>query len=282
MDRAIPLVFVVLWSTGFIGSKLGIPHIEPITFLVVRFAIVVPIFVVWAWLARAPWPPLSRWGDVATVGILLHGFYLGGVFVSIAWGLPAGISALIVGAQPLLTAAVIGKLTGERVSARQWLGLALGFAGVAAVLWEKLGFENVPLGAVWPSVVGLLGITFGTLYQQRRGGGIHLATGGVIQYSAVLIALIPIMLIFETMEIDWAPELIFAMAWLILVLSVGAVSLLMLLARRGAAAKTASLFYLVPPCTAAVAWPLFGEALGVLAAAGMAVTALGVYLVRKS
>jgi drug/metabolite transporter (DMT)-like permease len=282
MDRAIPLVFVLLWSTGFIGSKLGIPHIEPITFLVVRFAIVVPLFVVWALLARAPWPPLARWGDVALVGILLHGFYLGGVFISIAWGLPAGISALIVGAQPLLTAAVVGKLTGERVSARQWLGLALGFAGVAAVLWEKLGVEGVPLAAVWPSVVGLLGITFGTLYQQRRGGGIHLATGGVIQYAAVLLALIPLMLAFETMEIDWAPELIFAMGWLVLVLSVGAVSLLMLLARRKAAAKTASLFYLVPPCTAAVAWPLFGEALGLLAVAGMAVTALGVYLVRKA
>jgi drug/metabolite transporter (DMT)-like permease len=282
MDRAVPFVFVVLWSTGFIGSKLGIPHIEPITFLVVRFAIVVPLFVVWAWVANAPWPPISRWGDVALVGLLLHGFYLGGVFVSIAWGLPAGISALIVGTQPLLTAALVGRLTGERVSARQWGGLALGFAGVAAVLWEKLGFEGVALGAVWPSVVGLLGITFGTLYQQRRGGGIHLATGGVIQYTAVLIALIPLMLAFETMEIDWAPELIFAMGWLVLVLSVGAVSLLMLLARRGAAAKTASLFYLVPPCTAAVAWPLFGEALGLLAAAGMAVTALGVYLVRKA
>lgn len=282
MDRAIPLVFVVLWSTGFIGSKLGMPHIEPITFLVVRFAIVVPIFLLWAWLARAPWPPLERWGHVAAVGILLHGFYLGGVFVSIAWGLPAGLSALIVGAQPLLTAALVGKLTGEKVSARQWLGLALGFAGVAAVLWEKLGFENVPLAAVWPSVVGLLGITFGTLYQQRHGGRIHLATGGVIQYAAVLIALIPLMLAFETREIDWAPELVFAMGWLVLVLSVGAVSLLMLLARRGAAAKTASLFYLVPPCTAAFAWPLFGETLGLLAAAGMAVTALGVYLVRKS
>lgn len=282
MDRAVPLVFVVLWSTGFIGSKLGIPHIEPITFLVVRFAIVVPLFVLWAWMARAPWPPRARWGDVALVGILLHGFYLGGVFISIAWGLPAGISALIVGAQPLLTAAMVGKLTGERVSARQWLGLALGFAGVAAVLWEKLGVEGVPLAAVWPSGVGLLGITFGTLYQQRRGGGIHLATGGVIQYAAVLIVLVPLMLAFETMEIDWAPELIFAMAWLVLVLSVGAVSLLMLLARRKAAAKTASLFYLVPPCTAAVAWPLFGEALGMLAVAGMAVTALGVYLVRKA
>jgi drug/metabolite transporter (DMT)-like permease len=282
MDRAIPLVFVALWSTGFIGSKLGLPYVEPISFLTLRFAIVVPIFLAWAWIARAPWPPRERWGHIAAVGFLLHGVYLGGVFVSIAWGLPAGLSALIVGAQPLLTAALAGRLMGETVSARQWLGLALGFAGVAAVLWEKLALEGVPLVSVWPSVAGLLGITFGTLYQQRHGAGVHLATGGVIQYAAVLIALIPLMLVFETMAIDWAPELVLAMAWLVLVLSVGAVSLLMVLARRGAAAKTASLFYLVPPCTAAIAWPLFGETLGLAAIAGMAVTALGVYLVRKS
>jgi drug/metabolite transporter (DMT)-like permease len=281
MAHLVPLVFVVLWSTGFIGSKAGLPYIEPLTFLVVRFAIVTPLFVVWSLASWAPWPRGRQALHVAVVGALLHGVYLGGVFVSISWGLPAGVSALIVGLQPLLTAGFI-RMLGERVSARQWLGLGLGFVGVGAVLWEKLGFDGIPLAAIWPSVAGLFGITFGTLYQQRFCGKVHLATGGVVQYAAATLVLIPAMLAFETRVIDWTPQLVGALAWLILVLSMGAISLLMLLARRGAAAQTASLFYLVPPTTALMAWGLFGEVLGFLALAGMALTAFGVYLVRKS
>ncbi len=281
MAHLVPLVFVALWSTGFIGSKAGLPYIEPLTFLVVRFAIATPLFVVWSLAARAPWPRGRQALHVAVVGAALHGVYLGGVFVSISWGLPAGVSALIVGLQPLLTAAIIRAL-GEAVTPRQWLGLGLGFVGVGAVLWEKLGFDAIPLAAVWPSVIGLFGITFGTLYQQRFCRNVNLATGGVIQYAAATLVLVGPMFAFETRIIDWTPQLVGALAWLILVLSMGAISLLMLLARRGAAAQTASLFYLVPPTTALMAWVLFGEVLGILALAGMALTAFGVYLVRKS
>jgi drug/metabolite transporter (DMT)-like permease len=278
---AAPFVFVVLWSTGFIGSKLGIPYAEPVTFLVVRFAAVIAIFAAVVIATRAPWPERHLWVHVAIVGVALHGFYLGGVFVSIAWGLPAGVSALIVGVQPLLTATVVGPLLGERVSMRQWIGLWLGLAGVIAVLWEKLAFEGIPLVAVWPSVAALGGIAFGTLYQKRRCPNVDLRTGAVIQYVAATAFLLPFALTFETMAIRWTAEFVVAMGWLVVVLSVGAVSLLMVLVRQGAAAKVASFFYLVPPGTAVAAWLLFGETLGLLAFAGMAVAAVGVALVQR-
>ena len=278
---AAPFVFVVLWSTGFIGSKLGIPYAEPVTFLVVRFAMVLAVFAPLVLLTKAPWPVPRLLAHVAVVGVALHGVYLGGVFVSIAWGLPAGVSAVIVGLQPLLTATVVGPLLGERVNARQWIGLWLGLAGVVAVLWEKLAFEGVSFASVLPSVAGLLGITFGTLYQKRHCPGVDLRTGAVVQYAAATLFLLPFALTFETMAIRWTAEFAFAMGWLVLVLSVGAVSLLMVLVRQGAAAKVASFFYLVPPCTAVAAWLLFGETLGLLALAGMAVAAVGVALVQR-
>jgi drug/metabolite transporter (DMT)-like permease len=278
---AAPFVFVALWSTGFIGSKLGLPYAEPVTFLVARFAMVIAIFALAVLVARPPFPKGRMLFHVAVVGVALHAVYLGGVFVSIGWGLPAALSALIVGMQPLLTATVAGPLLGERVGRRQWLGLWLGLAGVLAVLWEKLAFEGVPGAAVLPSVVGLLGITFGTLYQKRFCPNVDLRSGALVQYVAATALLLPVAWTFETMAIRWTPEFLFAMGWLVLVLSVGAVSLLMVLVRQGAAAKVASFFYLVPPCTAAVAVPLFGETLGGLALAGMALAACGVALVQR-
>ncbi len=278
---AAPAVFVLLWSTGFIFSKLGMPYTQPLTFLVVRFAIVVALFGAFCAIVRAPFPPRAQWPHVAVVGIALHGLYLGGVFVSIDWGLPAGISALVVGLQPLLTGAVVGRLLGERVGIRQWLGLWLGLAGVLAVLWEKLALEGVATAAVWPSVVGLFGITVGTLYQKRYCPNVDVRSGAVLQYGAALAVLLPVALIFEPMTVVWSTNMVIAMGWLVVVLSVGAVSLLMVLVRQGAAAKVASLFYLVPPTTAVFAWLLFGETLGTLALVGMAVAAVGVALVQK-
>jgi drug/metabolite transporter (DMT)-like permease len=272
---------VLLWSTGFIFSKLGMPYTQPLTFLVVRFAIVVALFGALCLALRVPFPPAAQWPHVAVVGIALHGLYLGGVFVSIDWGLPAGISALVVGLQPLLTGAVVGRLLGERVALRQWLGLWLGLAGVLAVLWEKLALEGVALAAVWPSVVGLFGITVGTLYQKRFCPQVDVRSGAVLQYAAALALLLPAALIFEPMTVVWSVDMLVAMGWLVVVLSLGAVSLLMVLVRQGAAAKVASLFYLVPPATAVLAWLLFGETLGTVALVGMAVAAAGVALVQK-
>ena len=277
-----PGIFVVLWATGFIAGKAGLPFAPPLTFLSLRFAAVTGLMLVVVALVRAPWP--RSWtavAHIAVVGLLMHGAYLGGVFTSLDHGLPAGISALVVGVQPLLTATVVGPFLGERVSARQWLGLALGFAGVAMVLADKLAFDRGTFWAVMLSVLALLGITAGTLYQKRYSAQADLRTGAVIQYAAAGAVTLPLALSLETMRVDWTWEFLAAFAWLSLVLSLGAVSLLYWLIRHGAAAKVASLFYLVPPIAALFAWLLFGETLGPAALAGMAIAAIGVAMVQR-
>jgi drug/metabolite transporter (DMT)-like permease len=277
-----PGVFVVLWSTGFIAGKAGLPYAGPLTFLCVRLAAVTSLMLLVVVVARAPWPGrLSDAGHIAVVGLLMHGAYLGGVFTSLALGLPAGVSALIVGLQPLLTATIVGPLLGERVNARQWLGLVIGLFGVTMVLADKLAFDRATVWAIVLSLVALLGITTGTLYQKRFCAHADLRTGAVIQYAAAGLAIFVLALSLETMRVEWTWQFIAALMWLSLALSLGAVSLLYLLIRRGAAAKVASLFYLVPPFTALFAWILFGETLGALAIAGIAAAALGVALVQR-
>lgn len=280
--KAAPALFVLLWSTGFIGGKLGLPHAEPLTFLLWRMALVAVALLALSVWQKAPWPASWRAvGHIALAGLLVHGVYLGGVFGALKQGLPAGTVALIVGLQPLLTALVAGPLLGERLSGRQWLGFALGLAGVIAVVWEKLSLNiGGPLG-IGLSVAALLGISIGTLYQKRHCADMDLRTGTTIQYAATGTVLALAVPFLETMQVDWSVEFIFALAWLCLVLSVGAIFLLFALIRRGAASKVASLFYLVPPVTALMAWALFGEKLGPLALAGMAVTAAGVALVLR-
>jgi drug/metabolite transporter (DMT)-like permease len=206
------------------------------------------------------------------------------VFAAIKAGLPSGLAALIVGLQPVLTALVAGKVLGERISLRQWMGLGLGLAGVAMVLSTRL--TGVELAALpWADLAfagaSLLGMTAGTLYQKRFCTGMDLRTGAVVQYAAAGLLMWPAAALTETMRVDWTAEFIFALAWLVLVLSVGAISLLMTLIRMGEAARVASLFYLVPPVTALMAWALFDERLGALGLAGMGVAALGVALVIR-
>jgi drug/metabolite transporter (DMT)-like permease len=278
-----PSLFVLLWSTGFIGAKAGLPYAEPFTFVALRYAFVVALMLPLALVLRADWP--KRGVDVfhlVVAGLLLHAVYIAGVFASIYHGLPAGISALIVGLQPLLTATLVGPLLGEKVTARQWAGLLLGLAGVALVLANKLAFDRATGGAVALAVLALLGITFGTIYQKRFCTAADMRSSAVIQFAAAGLACLAVAWPLETMRVEWSAEFIAALAWLVVVLSIGTVSLLYLLLRRGAAAKTASLFYLVPPVTALVAWALFGETLGPLALAGMALAAVGVALVQKS
>lgn len=277
-----PGLFVMLWSTGFIGAKLGLPYAEPATFLVIRFLGVLALLLPLCWVMRAPWPAtLAEFLHMAVAGALIQGGYLGGVFLSLSKGMPAGVSSLITALQPILAAVLSARLLGERTNARQWLGLVLGIAGVALVVREKWVLDGVGPLATALSVLALVSISFGAIWQKRYCARVDLRTGAAIQFAAGLLVLAPYSLFFETRAVTWSPELLLAMVWLVFALSLGAVLLLFWLIRHGAATKVASLMYLVPPCTALVAWPLFGETYTAFSAAGMALAMLGVWLVSK-
>lgn len=280
-----PLLFVLLWSTGFIGAKFGLPDAEPLTFLTVRYIAVLVLMGAIAWLTRAPWPRSPvEWLHIGISGLLVHAVYLGGVFTAISHGLPAGVASLVVGLQPVLTALGAGLFLGERVRPTQWAGLALGFAGVGLVVAHKVAasVSGVALNSMMlPAVIALMGITAGTLYQKRFCHAFDLRTGSVIQFLPSLAVTALAASQFETMQINWTGNFVFALGWLVLVLSLGAVSLLNMLIRSGSAVNVASLFYLTPPSTALIAWALFGETLTGLALVGMGLTVFGVWLARK-
>jgi drug/metabolite transporter (DMT)-like permease len=278
---AAPVLFVLLWSTGFIGARYGLPYIEPLTFLAVRMAFVVLIMTAIAIIGRARVPNAREVQHALVAGSLVHGLYLGGVFTAISQGVPAGISALIPGLQPILTSTIANRFMGERVTGMQWFGLVLGLLGVVLVMHDR---EIILAGSLlgWiASFLSLIGITLGTLYQKRYCGAIDWRTGNLVQYigAAVLFALGAFA--FETREIHWSGELIFALAWLVLVLSIAAVGLMYWLIRRSAATGFASLFYLVPAVTALFAFLLFGERLDGVSILGMAICAGGVVLVNR-
>lgn len=281
-EAGIPALFVVLWSTGFIGAKLGLPYAGPLTFLALRFWLAAALLTFLAIATRAPWP--RRKVEVlhyAVAGLLVHALYLGGVFVGISLGVEAGVSAMIVSVQPLLVAAFAGLALGERVTPRQWVGLGLGLLGVILILARKLGHGlGDALGAL-ACVAALLSMTAGTLYQKRYCAGMDLRTGNVVQFAASGLATGLLALLFEDNRIVWSGEFVFALLWLVLVLSLGAISLLYVLIRRGAASRVSGLFFLVPPCTALIAWPLFGETLGAVALLGMALTVAGVAMATR-
>ena len=276
-----PGLFVFLWSTGFIGAKFGLPYAEPFTFLALRFGIVAVLLSAFARIARAPWPKSPEaFGHLAVAGLLVHGIYLGGVFASIHHGVSAGVSALIVGIQPLLTALLAGPLLGERVSVKAWIGLALGTIGVLLVVWTKIDIgEGTPFGYAL-SVGALLGMTAGTLYQKRYCAAMDIRSGGVVQFGAAGLAMLALAFAFETRAIAWTTDFLIALSWLVVVMSLGAIALLYTLIRQGEAYRVSTLFYLVPPSTALIAFALFGETLGPLALVGMAVAATGVALVN--
>ncbi|WP_291993347.1 DMT family transporter [Candidatus Accumulibacter sp. ACC003] len=280
LTAVLPFLFVFLWSTGFIGAKFGLPYAEPLTFLLTRYCLVLALMIPFVLLTRAPWPATARQAmHIGVSGLLVHAVYLGGVFMAIKHGLPAGVTALVVGMQPLLTACGVGLLLGERVAPRQWLGLFLGFVGVSLVVANKLG--DVPLVSMLvPAFAALLGITLGTLYQKRFCPHFDLRTGSVIQFLPTAVLTAVVASATESMLIDWTPQFVFALLWLVLVLSVGAISLLNVLIRSGSAVNVATLFYLTPPSTAVIAWLLFDETLSGLAIAGMVLAVSGVYLAR--
>ncbi|MGZ8255548.1 MAG: DMT family transporter, partial [Burkholderiaceae bacterium] len=262
---AMPLVFVLLWSTGFIVAKYAAPHAPPLTFLLYRFAGAIAVLLPIILLTGAPWPRTRRaWSDIALVGVLLQATYLGGVWVAIALGMPAGVSALLVGTQPLFTA-LFAFTIGERATRLQWIGLLLGFAGIALVLSDRLTLAGVGPLALSANLIALAGITVGTLYQKKHGGAADLRTGSLIQFAASFIVVLPVALALESAPVDFTVEFWGALAWSVLALSLVAITLLLVMIRRGRATEVASLMYLTPPTTAVFAWLIFGERLGALA-----------------
>ncbi|MEM8792705.1 MAG: DMT family transporter [Pseudomonadota bacterium] len=278
---AVAPVFVVLWSTGFIGAKLGLPYAEPITFLALRMWIVAAVLLAWLLIARRRWLTLRQACDAALIGILVHAIYLGGTFVAISWGTEAGVSALIAGLQPITTAWLARQVLGERLSGIQKIGMLLGLAGVGLVVWRKVGGGVGDWWGVASCVIGLVAITFGALLQKMRGSETPVIAGNMIQFAAAATVCSIAALFLETREIVWTGEFVFALGWLVVVLSLGAVSLYYILIRRGRASNVASLFFLIPASTAIIAYFLFHEILGPVEIAGMAVALLGVLMVNR-
>jgi drug/metabolite transporter (DMT)-like permease len=284
--RAMPAVFVLIWSTGFVVAKYGLPYAPPLTFLSIRYALSLLCFLLWIALARVTWPRgRQQWLHLAVSGMLIHAGYLGGVWVAIKAGMGSGLASLMVGLQPVLTALWVSSMAsndvGEKVSKRQWLGLALGLGGLVLVVARKFGAtQEVTAFTLLAITIALLSITAGTLYQKRFVQPADVRGANAVQIAAAFVVTLPLAL-FETEAVSWTPQFMGALAWSVLVLTLGGSSLLYMLIQRGAATAVTSLLYLVPPCTALMAWLLFAEPITVVTVIGTAITALGVSLVVR-
>ena len=283
---SMPAVFVLIWSTGFIVARYGMPHTGPMTFLAWRYAFSIVAFLGWIALARLPrtaWPRGgAQWAHLAVTGVLMHAVYLGGVWAAVKHGMGAGTVALLIGLQPVLTALwVSGQGREHRIALHQWAGLALGLAGITLVVWRKLGHGEVSALNFGLTLLALLAITIGTLYQKRHVAPCDVRTANTVQLAAALALTAPLAA-WEGAPVELHPELVGAMAWSVLGLTLGGSSLLYLLIQRGAATRVTSLMYLVPPCTAVMAWALFDEPLGAPVLLGLLLTATGVWLVNRA
>lgn len=282
--RAMPLVFVLIWSTGFVVARFGMPHGPPFTFLAVRFALSVVCFLPWIWLSGSRWPAdRVQWWHLGITGVLMHAGYLGGVWAAVKAGMGAGMTALVVSLQPVLTAIWLSA-GGARVSVRQWMGLGLGLVGLVLVVARKLGLgsagDQVTTLNMALALGALLSITVGTLYQKRHVAPCDVRTASAVQLGAALIAILPLALL-ETEPMHWNHESMGAMAWSVLVLTLGGSSLLYLLIQRAAATSVTSLLYLVPPTAALIAWAVFAEPVTWITVLGMGLSAFGVGLVVR-
>lgn len=274
-------VFILIWSTGFIIARYGMPYSEPMTFLAIRFgAVVLCMLPIVLWL-KAPWPRGRQIAHIAVAGALLQFGYLGGVWAAVKLGMPAGLAALIIGLQPIVTG-LFASFVSERVSPRQWLGLVLGLTGVALVLLTNVRLEGLSLSSTLLTFCGMFAITAGMLYQKRYCPSFDLRTGSVIQFSISTVLCAIMMLTFETMEIQWSTPMIGAMLWGIFAISIGAMSLWFILLRQGNATKVSSMMYLVPPTTAVMAWVLFDEPMTPTVLIGICITMLGVLIINRS
>ena len=277
-----PSVFVLMWSTGYIGSKLGAPYADPMVFLSLRFLLVLPLLALIAVSFRSRWPSnFSLISHCIITGILVHGVYLGGVFWAIDNGMPAGASAIVVGLQPVLSTLVARPLLHEKILAKHWGGIALGSIGLVLVLGPKLGEagSGIDPRTIAAALVAVLAISLGTVYQKRFVPTTDLISGTFWQYIGALIVTLPLTL-FESWNVIWSGEFIFALGWLVLILSFGAILLLMFLIRQGAVSEVASLFYLVPVATTIESFFLFGEKLAPIQIFGMSLVVFAVLLIR--
>lgn len=279
--RAAPAIFVLLWSTGFVGTKYVLTGAEPLTYLAIRMMLVVGLLAIIAAVVRPQWPGIVGIGHSVVAGILVHGFYLAGTAIAIAHSIPAGLSALIPGLQPILTSTLANRWLGERVTPLQWMGLALGLGGALMILHDRTISGDAGWGWL-ASGVSLMSITIGTLYQKRFCTAIDWRAGNVIQYLAALALFAAGAFLFETRVVHWTAEFVLALIWLAVVLSIGSIGLLYWLIRRSAATSVASLFYLVPAVTALMAFVLFGEKLDAISIVGMVTCAAAVLLVNRT
>lgn len=282
----VPFVFVIIWSTGFIVAKFGLPYAPPLTFLMVRFAVALMVLLPMVALAKVSWPK-GQALHIAVAGVLVQAGYLGGVWAAIKLGMPAGLAALIVGMQPILTA-FAAPLLGESVRGRQWLGLLFGIAGVALVVSNKINLLGLSAGSIALDVLALVSITIGTMYQKRFCPRFDLRVGTAIQYAASFLALLPFAVIYEGLDwhfssVHWTLHFVIALLWAAFALSIGAIFLLFILIRRNATTSVTSLLYLTPPTTALMAWAMFGEAFSLTAMIGMLLAVVGVaFVVRRA
>jgi drug/metabolite transporter (DMT)-like permease len=274
----IPFIFVFVWSTGFIVARYAMPYAEPMTFLFLRFSGVLVCMLPVALLWRARWPSLRQTGHIALAGLLLQTGYLGGVWAAVKLGMSSSLAALIMALQPIITA-WLAAMVAEKVSTRQWLGLLAGFGGVALVVMAKFSLIGLTLESLSLAGIALVSITVGTLYQKRYCPDFDLRAGSVIQFGASALLCVPLMFLFETRQIDWQPALVAALLWSVLALSIGAITLLFIMIRDGAATRVTSYLYLTPPLTALMAWVLFAEPITPTTLAGTALTVVALWLV---
>jgi drug/metabolite transporter (DMT)-like permease len=279
----LPLLFVTLYGSGFVGAKLGLPHAEPFTFLALRFGLAAVLLGLLACLLRVPWPSERRLVvDLAGAGLLTVGLFSAGVFYSIANGVPPAVSALIIALHPILVALGAGIWLDERVGRQQWVGMFLGLLGVYLVLNQRLLLDPAYLQGALFSVLGLIGLSSGSIYQKARCTGMNVFSGGAIQCVVCAIAMTLGAVCFETGVVDWGMEFAVALLWMAVIVSVGAVSMLYVMIRRGEASRVASVFYLVPVSAAVTAYLWFGQTVDAAALAGSGLAALGVVLASLS
>jgi drug/metabolite transporter (DMT)-like permease len=278
--RFLPAVFIFIWASGFVVAKYGLPYAQPLTFLSLRYVGVILLMGLLAVFMRAPWPARAVWPQIAIAGILMQAGYLGGVWCAVKLGMPAGLVALIVNTQPILTA-IFGPFIGERIRGKQWLGLVLGLLGVGVIVANKISLSGMSTASIGLALLALLSMTTGTLYQKKTCPSFDVRTGQVIQFLASLMITLPLALIFESQEIMWVPQFFAAMAWSIFVLSGIGISVLFIMIRHGEVTKVTSYMYLVPAVTAVMAWLMFDEQFTFITALGMLITLAGVALVVR-